>query len=119
MISIIIPSKNNPQLEGTLESLKKVKKPEKTEIIVVDASEGELGYIKKKFPKVRWIDFHNKTDKRVTIPEQMNLGLKKSKGDKIVVVVSDCLVEKNWLKKLIKPLNKEKEFFLVGSIPSR
>ena len=60
MISIIIIVKSDRGIENTLKKLVKIPKPEKTEIFVVDASEGNLYDIKKEFPSVRWIYFHNK-----------------------------------------------------------
>ncbi|MDD5192773.1 MAG: glycosyltransferase [Candidatus Nanoarchaeia archaeon] len=118
MISVIIIVKNDRGIENTLNSLKKVKKPEKTEIIVVDASEGALDDIKKKFPKVRWIYFHNKTDKEITIPEQRNLGIKKSKRDIIVFIDAGCTADKRWLKELIRPIREENETFVTGMVKS-
>ena len=98
MISVIIPTKNDFDLGYTLESVVKAIKPERTEIIVVDASEGKLDHIKNKFPKVRWLYFHNKTRKKRTFVEQLNLGTEKSKGDILTFVDGGCIVEKNWLK---------------------
>ena len=90
MISIIIPVKNDRRIEITIKDLLKIPKPEKTEIIVVDASEGNLDDIKKKFPKVRWIYFHNKTGKKYTFTEQINLGLKNIRGD-LIAFIADKL----------------------------
>ena len=119
MISIISIVKDDRGIEVTLKSLEKVKKPEKTETIVIDASEGKLDDIKKKFPKVRWIAFHNKTKKKITIPEQRNLGIKEAKGDIIAFIDAGCTVDKKWLIQLINPLKKENEFFVAGSIISK
>ena len=58
----------------------------KTEILVVDASEGNLYDIKKESPSVRWIYFHNKKNKKIKTPGQRNLGLKKAKGNIITFI---------------------------------
>lgn len=118
MISIIIIVKNDRGIEDTLKKLIKILKPEKNEILVIDASEGKLDYIKNKFPKVRWIYFHNKTDKKITIPEQRNLGIKKAKGNIIVFIDANCIPQKNWIINLIRPLIEEKENVVAGLVKS-
>jgi len=118
-ISVIIPIKGHRVIERLLNKLEDIPKPEKTEILVVDASEGALDDIKKKFPSVRWIYFHNKNYlKKSTIPEQRNLGIKKSRGNILVFIDADCIPAKNWLTKLINPLIHEKENIIGGLIRS-
>lgn len=46
-------------IENTLKKLVKIPKPEKIEILIVDASEENLYDKKKEFSSVRWIYFHN------------------------------------------------------------
>lgn len=117
MISIIIPTKNDFDLLATLESVTKAKKPEKTEIIVIDASEKEtLLHIKKRFSNVKWIYYKNKTGKKRTFAEQLNVGTNRAKGDILVFVDAGCIVEKDWLVELTKPLIKEKEYFVLGFV---
>ena len=86
--------------------------------MVIDASEGNLYDIKKEFPSVRWIYFHNKKNKKITIPEQRNLGLKKAKGNIITFIDANCVPDKNWLIELIKPISDEAESIVAGSIKS-
>ena len=119
MISIIIIVKNDPSISSLLEKLDRVKKPEKAEIVVVDASMGKLDYIKEKFHKIRWINFENTSKKKITIPEQRNLGVIKSKGNIIVFIDAGCNPEKNWLVNLTKPLRNENENFVTGLIASK
>ena len=54
MISIIIIVKNDRRIENTLKKLFKIPKPEKTEILVIDASEGNLDDVKNIFPSARF-----------------------------------------------------------------
>ena len=65
--------------------------------------------LKFRFPKVRWIYFHNKTNKKITIPEQRNLGIKKARGDIIVFIDANCVPRKNWLVELTMPIFKDNE----------
>lgn len=117
MISIIIIVKNDRRIEKLLDKLKHIPKPEKTEIIVIDASKKEtLLDIKKKFPEARWFYYKNKSGKKITIPEQRNMGIKKSKGDIIVFVDADCIPSKNWLIELTKPLRNKQENMVIGYI---
>jgi len=119
MISIIIIVKNDRGIENTLRRLTKIPKPEKTEIIVVDASEGNLDDIKQKFSKVRWIYFHDNAHKGYTYAEQRNMGIKNSKGDIIVFLDSDCVPFKpQWLSELTNEIRNGLEDIVCGKIES-
>jgi len=118
MISIIIIVKNDRRIENTLKKLFKIPKPEKTEILVIDVSEGYLDDIKNIFPSVRWIYYHNKKTKEITIPEQRNLGLKKAQGDIIAFIDADCVPDNNWLIELVKSISNEVKIIVAGSIKS-
>jgi cellulose synthase/poly-beta-1,6-N-acetylglucosamine synthase-like glycosyltransferase len=116
MISIIIIVKSDRGIENTLKKIVKIPIPEKTEILVIDASEGNLNDIKNIFPSARWVYYHNKKSKKITIPEQRNLGLKKAQGDIIVFIDANCVPDKSWLIELTKPISDEAESVVVGSI---
>jgi len=116
MISIIIPVKNDKKIERTIKILKSIPKPEKIEIVVVDASGGNLDFIKKKFPTVKWVNFINKTKKKYTFTEQINLGLKSASGDLIAFIDADCIPHKKWLIELARPIRKEGEDYVTGLV---
>lgn len=116
MISIIIPTKDDSDLVNTLESITKTKKPDKTEILIIDASKDRIDHIKKQFTNVQWIYYKNKSNKKRTFVEQLNLGTKKAKGSILCFVDGGCVVEKDWLIELTKPLLKEKENFVLGLV---
>ncbi len=116
MISVIIIVKNDRRISGVLEELKSMRKPDKTEIIVVDASMGRLDDIRKQFPYIHWINFINKKKKKITIPEQRNIGIKYGKGEIIVFIDSDCKPEKNWLYELVIPIREESEDIVAGFV---
>jgi glycosyltransferase involved in cell wall biosynthesis len=116
LISIIIIVKNDPKLEATLNRISKIIKPEPTEIIVVDASKGKLDYIKNKFKNISWIDFQSRTNKGISIPEQRNEGIIRSKGDIVVFIDSSCYPSKSWLVNLTKPIIDRKEDITAGLV---
>src|ERR1035437_2191256 len=109
MISIVIAVKDDQRIAHTLKYLEHVIKPENTEVLVIDASEGRLDTIKKQYPNVIWINYLNKTTKKRTFVEQINLGSRKAKGDIIVYLDADCIPTKNWLTNIIKPIRQENE----------
>lgn len=119
MISIIIIVKSDRDIKDTLSKLEIIPKPQKTEIIVVDASEGKLNSIKKQFPAVNWLNFKNKTEKKITIPEQRNFGIEKSKGDIIVFIDANCLPNDKWLIELINPIKTQDEEIVSGLVKSK
>lgn len=118
MITIIIVVKNDREIKNTISNLNKISKPGKTEIIVVDASEGKLDDIRQEFKNVRWIYYYNKTKKNKTISEQRNLGIKKANGDIIVFIDANCIPKLNWLIELIKPIREEGENVVWGNVKS-
>ncbi len=116
MISIIIIVKNDKRIKYTLEKLKNVKKPEKIEVLVIDASHGELNEIKKRSLWTHWIAFKSMANKKTTIPEQRNVGVKNAKGKIIVFIDSDCIPDKNWLIEVTKPILNKKENIVAGKV---
>jgi GT2 family glycosyltransferase len=116
MVSIIIIIKNHRIIERLLKELTRVRKPEKTEIVVVDGSEGKLDDIKNNFSTVKWVYFYS--NKKYTIPEQRNLGINKSKGEIIAFIDADCLPAKDWLINLIRPIRENNENIVTGFIKS-
>lgn len=116
MISIIVIVKNDRKIEKLLEKLQVIDRLTDTEIIVVDASNGGLDDIKKKFNFVNWIYFKNIKNKKTTIPDQRNLGIKSSEGDIIVFTDSDCIPESNWLNELTRYIQNNSEQIVAGRV---
>lgn len=116
MISIIIPIKNHRIVSRLLSKLIQLQKPEKTEIIVVDASEGKLNDIRDKFSQVRWLEFKAAT--KMSVAEQRNYGIKKAEGDVIMFIDADCIPKKDWITELVRPIREENEDIVAGLIHS-
>lgn len=116
LISIIVIVKNDRGIDNTLSSLAKIKTVGKTETIVVDASKGKLDDIKKKYPLARWVYFYSKTNKKITIPEQRNVGIRKAKGNIIAFIDANCIPTNRWLVELTKPIMEKTENIVSGLI---
>lgn len=99
MLSVVILSYNTREV--TLECLARLKAEE---IIVIDnnSSDGSAEAIAKKFPKVKLV----RNKENVGFAKGNNQGMKMAKGDKILLLNSDCWVEKDTLQK-IYDLNKD------------
>jgi len=117
MISIIIILKNDRRIEKLLYELKSISKPTRTEVVVVDASEGKLNDIKVKFRYARWIYFDNSLKKKYSYSEQRNIGIRAAEGNIIVFIDSDCTLTHNWLVELLKPF-EDKEQVVSGIVKS-
>ncbi len=93
MLSVIIVSYNTREI--TLECLKRIKADE---IIVVDngSSDGTVEAIKERYKDIRILQ--NKTN--VGFAAANNQGMKMAKGDKILLLNSDCFVNADTLDKM-------------------
>jgi GT2 family glycosyltransferase len=110
MISVVIISKDEPALDGTLKALRDqvTDIAEPCEILVVDASEGRLDHIKREHePDVRWIQFQRPPGAGVTIPHQRNAGVRAAAGDIIAFTDSGCYPADQWLARLTAPLRAD------------
>lgn len=115
LVSIVIINKNDRGIAATLSALSNMQYENK-EIIVVDASDGKLNDIQKDYSKIEWVEFSNvNRNKKHTIPEQRNVGVKLSKGKIIVFTDASCVPEKGWLENLIRPINEEGECIVAGA----
>ena len=109
-VSIIIPTKNNGDiLEKCLASIQNLDYPkDKYEVIIVDghSTDNTVEIAKKYGCKVVY-------ENTGTIGGARNIGAKIAEGEYIVFTDSDCVVDKNWLKNLIKEF-KDEEIASVG-----
>ena len=116
MISVVIISKDEPALDGTLSAVREQAAGvgEPCEILVIDASDGRLDEIRRAHePAVRWIRFRRPAGAGVTIPHQRNAGVRAAQGDIIVFTDSGCYPGDGWLTRLIAPLH-DGEYVAAG-----
>jgi cellulose synthase/poly-beta-1,6-N-acetylglucosamine synthase-like glycosyltransferase len=112
-VSVLIPAYNEEEnIKMVIESLKKCEYPKnKLEIVVVDDGSTDDTY---KVAKECGVKVFRK--KRGGKAEALNLGIKKCKGDFILVLDADCYVEKNSIQKMLKYFSNEKIAAVVSSI---
>ena len=111
MISIIIPVYNDEKnLLDCVKSLQNQKTKEKFEIIIVE--DGSNSNIEKNFKEMRNIRYFWKSNGGPA--SARNFGLKKSKGELIVFIDSDCIAEKNWLSYLHEEIISSNNISGVG-----
>lgn len=112
LTSVIIPNWNGKNLlKKCLISLKEQTLKD-FEIIIVDngSSDGSTEYIEKFFPKVHII----KLDKNYGFAKAVNIGIKKSKGEFLVLVNNDTEADKNYLENLVKTAKAHAEAGFVA-----
>lgn len=109
MISIVIISKDEPSLDGTLTDVTRQAEDlnEPCEVIVVDASSGRLDHIRQRHAgRVRWLQFEQPQGVGISIPHQRNAGVCAAKGEVIVFTDAGCQPGDGWLERLVAPLRQ-------------
>jgi glycosyltransferase involved in cell wall biosynthesis len=117
MISIVIISKDEPGLEGTVRDVIYQAKglADSSEVIIVDASDGRLDHIRLSHPtEVLWVQFKQPPGVRISIPHQRNAGVRAARGEIIVFTDAGCQPESGWLTRLVAPLLEEEEDIAAG-----
>jgi GT2 family glycosyltransferase len=116
MISIVVISKDEPELDATLTGVtaQALALDEASEILVVDASEGRLDHLAEAHPHVRWLAFERPAGVAISIPHQRNAGVRAAKGEIIVFTDAGCRPHPQWLARLLAPLRAEGEKVVAG-----
>jgi GT2 family glycosyltransferase len=116
-VSVVVISKDEPELDLTLESLEELTSHGgSAELVVVDASAGRLENVRQRHPAVRWVDFVAPQGAAVSIPHQRNAGVRLATGDVIVFLDAGCLPEPGWLTALTAPLLAGEESVVCGVV---
>ena len=116
MISIVVISKDEPDLDVTLTGVSHQAESagEPYELIVIDASQGRLDAIARSHPQVRWQAFEQPRGIRVSIPHQRNAGVRAARGEIIVFTDAGCRPQVEWLSNLIAPIQEDDETVVAG-----
>lgn len=120
MISIVVVSKDEPALDGTLDLLEAevaAVRPVESELLVVDASSGRLDWVRARHQDVRWIDFEPPPG-TVTIARQRNVGVRAARGDVVVFTDSGSRPRPGWLAALARATLDEGERVVAGTTMS-
>lgn len=119
-VSVVIISKDERSLGGTLDDLRDHQSSVTKDVLVVDASAGRLEDLAREHQDVQWVAFVPPagSTKTVTIPEQRNLGVRSARGDVVVFVDSGCRLTPGWLDALVGPLLDGSESVTAGSCRS-
>ncbi len=116
MISVVVISKDEPALAGTLDAVAaELATADPTgELIVVDASRGRLDAIRRDHPDVRWFDFVPPAGVAISIPHQRNESIRRVQGEIVVFVDCGCIPEPGWLATLVAPILAGEESVCAG-----
>jgi glycosyltransferase involved in cell wall biosynthesis len=115
-VSIIIPVRNEEKfIESTLMACLKQDYPEdRMEIIVVDGiSTDKTGMILREMSENDHRIKLAKNEKKIT-PVSLNIGIKESKGDILVIVGGHSEINKEFIKNAVVKLNYYKDVWAVG-----
>lgn len=117
-VSVVVLSKDEPQLATSLELLVAQATHIAAEIVVVDASDHRLDDIRRAFPTVVWIDYLGPFWRSSTIPHQRNVGVRASSGDVIAFCDAGGEPTPNWLETITAPLLDATHALVCGPIRS-
>lgn len=104
-------------IENTLNSLLMINYPkDRYEIIVVDNNSQDqskeiLTKYSKEHSNIRLFFLNKNTG----FSKGNNIGIKKARGEFVALLNNDCVVEKGWLRELVKSAKKDNNIFAVNS----
>lgn len=117
-ISVVLLSKDERQLERSLELLRPQCLALGAECLVIDASEHRLDDIRDRHPWVRWHAYQGPFWRRSTIPHQRNLGVRIAQGSIIAFCDAGGEPGENWLSSIVAPIQSGSASYVCGPIHS-
>ncbi|MCX6800743.1 MAG: glycosyltransferase [Candidatus Diapherotrites archaeon] len=118
LASIIIPAHNSEKtISGCLNSLINQQTEKKFEIIIVD--DGSIDSTAKEIKKIKNTKIKYLCQKNSGPAKARNLGAKKSNGNIILFIDSDCVAEKNWLEEMLKPFSDKNVAAVQGAYKTK
>jgi GT2 family glycosyltransferase len=109
-VSIVVTAKNEAENIGELlDSIDKFVNLEETEVVVVDG-----GSTDKTVNIISQYTFVKLVVSQSNISKGRNLGVANSKGEIIVFTDADCVVDKDWIKNILKYFEMDTEIGVVG-----
>ena len=113
LVSVIIVNYNHKKyLESCINSVLKQDFPH--EIIIVDncSSDGSIDFIKNKFSQIRVIE----NNQNLGYGPAINKAVRYANGKYIAILNPDTIVERDWLRELIKPLKNNENLITTSKI---
>ncbi|HEV3311186.1 MAG TPA: glycosyltransferase, partial [Chloroflexota bacterium] len=115
-ISVVVLSKDEPELALTLDLLRPQCAALNAECIVVDASERRLESIRLAHPWVVWMDYSGPFWRSSTIPHQRNVGCRAASGDIIAFCDAGGEPDADWLATITAPLSGGTRTLVCGPV---
>lgn len=119
LISVVVLSKDEPELAITLELLRPQCESLDAECVVIDASDHRLDSIHRANPWVTWVDYSGPFWRSSTIPHQRNAGCRTAQGDIIAFCDAGGEPDVGWLATITEPLLSGKHDLVCGPVYSK
>jgi glycosyltransferase involved in cell wall biosynthesis len=103
-VSVVVLSKDEPQLGRTLERLRPQCEAIGAECLVIDASAGRMEDVHRAHGWVQWVDYVGPLGIAVTIPQQRNVGVRRSRASIVAFCDAGGSPHEGWLASLVQPL---------------
>lgn len=115
MISIVIITNDVKSVFHTVNGIYNSNYKGMFEIVVVYKGINNNTFNKK---NLRFVKYYSITKKKITIPEQRNVGIREAKGQIIVFIDANCFPGKSWLRNLVYSIEMHEESIVAGRVVS-